>query len=268
MADTTNARQAVARQGENGVATQKAPTIAQLLEKLKPQIARALPKHMSAERITRIALTTLRTNPGLQRCNPESFLGAVMLSAQLGLEPGPLGQAYLVPYGSEVTFIIGYKGIIELARRSGQIKSIEARTVYENDAFEYAFGLEPQLRHVPAAGERGNPVCWYGIAHFKDGGYYFEVLSQADVERYRARSKAKDSGPWKTDYDAMAKKTVIRRMAPYLPLSIEAASAVAADEGQATMHVNDDTIEVGGIEIVSETGEVIDMPTGEQGRLA
>ena len=234
MAGTQRARelaQAQAAQVQHAPEQAGQPTVQDLLEKLKPQIRRALPKTMTADRFARIVMTTLRTNPALMKADPQSLMAAVMLSAQLGLEPGPLGHAYLVPYKREVTFIIGYKGIIDLARRSGEIRSIEAREVREGDLFEYEFGLEPKLRHIPADGERGAATHYYGVAHFKDGGHYFEVLPVSEVEKYRKRSAAGSKGPWQTDYAAMAKKTVIRRMAPYLPLSTEAAQAIDADEG-------------------------------------
>ena len=225
MATTADAKNALVQQ------PQQAPTVGDLIEQLRPQIERALPNTMSADRFARIVLTTLRTSPNLAKCNPHSLMAACMLSAQLGLEPGPLGHAYFVPFGKEVTFIIGYRGMLDLARRSGEIRSIEAREVCANDKFEYAFGLEPKLTHVPATGERGEPTHYYGIAKFADGSYYFEVLSKEDVDGYRKRSRASNGGPWVTDYSAMARKTVIRRMAPYLPLSPEAARAVASDEG-------------------------------------
>jgi len=253
-ADTSKARNALADRQH------KQPTVVDPLQRMEPQIKRALPKHVSAERLTRIALTMLRTSPDLQHCNPESFLASVMLSAQLGLEPGPLGQAYLVPYKGEVTFILGYKGILELARRSGQLLSIEARTVHANDRFDYAFGLEPRLEHVPADDDRGDPIKWYGVARFRGGGSYFEVLSRADIERYRKRSAAPNSPAWRDDYDAMAKKTVIRRMSPYLPLSVELQGAVAQDEQVTALHFSEDSIEVTSTEVEAdpETGEVIE----------
>lgn len=245
-----------------------APTVSDLIEQLRPQIERALPNTMSADRFARIVLTTLRTSPNLAKCDPHSLMAACMLSAQLGLEPGPLGHAYFVPYGKEVTFIIGYRGMLDLARRSGEIKSIEAREVCANDKFDYAFGLEPKLTHVPATGERGEPTHYYGIAKFADGSYYFEVLSKQDVDSYRKRSRASDKGPWHTDYSAMARKTVIRRMAPYLPLSPDAARAVASDEGVVTrlddlttdgeVSVNHDVIDV----------EAEDVPQLTEGELA
>jgi recombination protein RecT len=225
MASTQDAKNALAAPRQEG------GTVAGLIEQLRPQIERALPNTMSADRFARIVLTTLRTSPQLASCNPQSLMAACMLSAQLGLEPGPLGHAYFVPFGKDVTFIIGYRGMLDLARRSGEIKTIEAREVCANDRFEYAYGLEPRLTHVPATGERGEPTHYYGIAQFTDGGHYFEVLSKQDVDGYRKRSRASDRGPWVTDYSAMARKTVIRRMAPYLPLSSEAARAVASDEG-------------------------------------
>jgi len=231
-------------------------SVAGLIEQLRPQIERALPQSMSADRFARIVLTTLRTSPGLAKCDPQSLMAACMLSAQLGLEPGPLGHAYFVPFGREVTFIIGYRGMLDLARRSGEIKSIEAREVCKNDRFEYEFGLDPKLKHIPATGDRGEPTHYYGIAKFADGSHYFEVLSKEDVDRYRKRSRASDKGPWQTDYTAMARKTVIRRMAPYLPLSPDAARAVASDEGVVTRL--DDLANTDGEIRVNHDAEIVD----------
>jgi recombination protein RecT len=263
MATTADAKNALVQQ------PQQAPTVGDLIEQLRPQIERALPNTMSADRFARIVLTTLRTSPNLAKCNPHSLMAACMLSAQLGLEPGPLGHAYFVPFGKEVTFIIGYRGMLDLARRSGEISSIEAREVCANDKFDYAFGLEPKLTHVPATGERGEPTHYYGIAKFSDGSYYFEVLSKEDVDGYRKRSRASNGGPWVTDYSAMARKTVIRRMAPYLPLSPEAARAVASDEGVVTrlddlshdgqIAVNHDVIE-------AEAEEIPELTEGDMAK--
>lgn len=207
-------------------------TVADLIEQQKPQIALALPHHLDTERFARIALTELRRNPRLAACNPVSLLGALMQSAQLGLEPGPLGQAYLVPFGNEVTFIIGYRGLIDLFRRSGEMLSIVAREVRDADEFEFWVDeTGDRLRHVPnLRGDRGQAYAYYAIARFRDGGQLVHVMTRDDIDRHRKRSRSKDSGPWQTDYDAMARKTVIRAMAPYLPLSAEVASAFDADE--------------------------------------
>lgn len=211
-------------------------TIQAYLKKMGPEFERALPKHMDADRLGRIAMTTIRQNPKLLECSIPSLMGAVMQAAQLGLEPGLIGHCYLVPFyngkmkETDVQFIIGYKGMIDLARRSGHIESIYAHTVHENDEFEYELGLHPKLVHKPSTGERGEMIFVYSVAHFKDGGYQFEVFSRNDVDKVKERSKAGKFGPWQTDYDEMAKKTVIRRMFKYLPISVEIQNQATNDE--------------------------------------
>ena len=218
---------------------QRPQTIAGLMAdpKIKAQMALALPKHMTSDRLARIALTEIRKVPTLAKCDQTSFLGAIMQCAQLGLEPGgALGHAYLLPFENrkkgitEVQFIVGYRGMIDLARRSGQIVSLTARTVHENDEFSYQYGLNEDLKHVPATGDRGALLYVYAVAKLKDGGVQFEVMSRSDIDKVRAQSKAGNYGPWQTHYDEMAKKTVIRRLFKYLPVSIELATAVTMDE--------------------------------------
>lgn len=229
-------------------AAPKQQTIAGLLTdpKVKQQLAMALPKHMTADRLARIALTEVRKVPKLAKCDQTSFLGAIMQCAQLGLEPGgALGHAYLLPFdrrekvrgtwqvvGTDVQLIIGYRGMIDLARRSGQIVSIEARAVYAKDDFEVELGLDSRVVHKPAweEADRGPLTFAYAVAKLKDGGVQFDVMSRAEIEKIRARSKAKDNGPWTTDFDEMAKKTVVRRLFKFLPVSIEIQRAVGLDE--------------------------------------
>ncbi len=206
------------------------PTLRQLIERMRPEMARALPKHLDADRMARIALTVLSQTPKLAECTQDSFLGALMTCAQTGLEPGPLGQAYLVPYGNKVTFIAGYRGLIDLAWRSGRLASIAAETVHENDDFTFEKGLRPDLKHTWKLGQdRGRAIGYYASAEMRDGGTVFVVMSRSEVEQIRKRSRSKDSGPWVTDYDAMAKKTCIRQLSKYLPMSIEMAQAIAQD---------------------------------------
>jgi recombination protein RecT len=210
--------------------------------RVKQQMALALPRHVTADRLARVALTEVRRNPVLARCDQMSLLGAIMTCAQLGLEPGgPLGHAYLVPFENrkegrtEVQFVLGYRGMIELARRSGQIQSIEARAVYDGDEFEVRFGLESRLTHVPDF-ENPNRTCpeklrfVYAVARLRDGGVQFEVMSRREIEAVRAQSRAAASGPWQTHYEAMAMKSVIRRLFKYLPVSVEVAQAIEQDE--------------------------------------
>lgn len=207
-------------------------TVLEAIERQGPEIARALPIGMTPERFTRIVVTAVKATPALQQCAASSLLGAVMLSAQLGLEPGPLGHAYFVPFGNKVTFIVGYKGMIDLAMRSGRIESIVARDVRENDEFDYSYGTEETISHKPAINDRGAAVAYYAIARLVGGGKIMHVMSRSDIELHRNRSRSANNGPWKTDYDAMARKTVIRAMSPYLPMSTQAAQAMVNDDIQ------------------------------------
>lgn len=215
------------------------------LEKNKSQIASALPKHISPDRMIRLACTEFSRNPLLQKCTPTSIFGAIIQSSQLGLEVGILGQAYLIPYRNnktnsyEAQFIPGYKGLISLARRSGEVTSIETHIVYENDKFDLKLGIDSVIEHVPFLdGDRGIPRLVYGIAKFRDGGHHFEWMTIGEVNNVRARSRAANNGPWVTDYTQMVRKTLVRRMANYLPMSIELSNALqvsdAADEGKRT----------------------------------
>lgn len=212
------------------------------------QMALAMPKSMTPDRLTRIVMTECRKTPALLKCAPESFYGAVLQCAALGLEPGSaLGHCYLLPFGNgkdkqgrpNAQLIIGYRGMIDLARRSGQIVSLQAYCVHEQDTFNYKLGLDPDIEHIPASvADRGKVTHVYAVAKLKGGGVQFEVMSRAEIEKVRTSSKAGNSGPWFSHWEEMAKKTVIRRLFKYLPVSIEAVRAVEIDEktdrGEAT----------------------------------
>ncbi|MFQ9284344.1 MAG: recombination protein RecT [Sutterella wadsworthensis] len=212
------------------------------------QMALAMPKSMTPDRLTRIVMTECRKTPALLKCAPESFYGAVLQCAALGLEPGSaLGHCYLLPFGNgkdkqgrpNAQLIIGYRGMIDLARRSGQIISLQAYCVHEQDTFNYKLGLDPDIEHIPASvADRGKVTHVYAVAKLKGDGVQFEVMSRAEIEKVRTSSKAGNSGPWSSHWEEMAKKTVIRRLFKYLPVSIEAVRAVEIDEktdrGEAT----------------------------------
>ena len=212
-------------------------SIKDLVVQMESQIAKALPSVLTPERFTRMVLTAMSNNPQLQQCTPNSFLGAMMQAAQLGVEPNtPLGQAYLIPYRNhgtlEVQFQLGYKGLIDLAYRSGEITDISAHEVYENDTFEYELGLEPTLKHIPALQDRGDVILYYAVYHTKNGGYGFEVMSVDDIRQHKNKfSKAAGKGfsPWSTNFDEMAKKTVIKKLLKYAPVKTEFVRAVAQD---------------------------------------
>ena len=214
----------------------KVNTIGAMLESRKQMIAQVLPRHIKADRLIKVMLMAMNRQPALLNCTPASLFQSLMMAGQLGLEPdGVLGSAYLVPYGTQCTLIPGYRGLIDLARRSGQIKSIEAHLIRKNDKFECAFGLEPTLTHSPVFPgdeeylKNDNIIGAYAVAKLVDGGEQFEVMSRAEIDAIRKRSKASGSGPWVTDFGEMARKTVVRRLFKYLPVSIEMASALELD---------------------------------------
>lgn len=230
-------------------------TLAKLVQKLAPEIARALPKHVNPDRMGRIVTTALRTVPKLAATTPTSFLGCVIQCAQLGLEPcTPLGHAYLIPRWSgkrqvnECTLIVGYKGLIELARRSGQVSNVYAYSVRVGDSFAFQLGTDRSIQHVPSDAEdrESKPITHvYAVAIIRGGQPEFQVLTKAQVEARRARSSAAGSGPWVTDWEAMALKSAVRALAPWIPQSAEFARAVAledaAERGSQLAQLDDET---------------------------
>lgn len=247
------------------------PDLADMIQKMVPQMERAVPSHLSADKMARICLTALRVTPKLQQCSPQSFLGAMMSAATLGLEVNtPLGHAYLVPYKTECTLIIGYRGMMELARRSGVVRSIRAVVVREGDTFEVVEGLHPSLEHRPSTdpGRSDKAITHvYAVAALADGDPVFIWMSKAEVDKRRKRSRASGSGPWVTDFEAMAKKTAIRALFPWLPQSTEVASlaaAVALDEAgeRGAPQVRVYSPEV--VEALAEAGVEIDPGADEE----
>ncbi len=216
----------------------KSMSITDMIKAMQPEIKKALPSVITPERFTRMAISSLNNTPELQNCTPISFLAALMNAAQLGLEPNtPLGHAYLIPYKNKGTyecqFQIGYKGLIDLAYRNGQMQTIQAQSVYENDYFEYEFGLEPKLVHRPAFEDRGEVTYFYGLFRTVNGGYGFSVMSKVEMDAYAKQySKAFDSSysPWKTCYEEMAKKTVIKQALKYAPIKTDLQKVLSSDE--------------------------------------
>lgn len=263
--------------GQMSAAKAEKKTMQAYIKAMAPAIQKALPSVITPERFTRMVLSALSSTPKLAECSPQSFLAAMMTAAQLGVEPNTaLGQAYLLPYRNhgqmECQFQLGYKGLIDLAYRSGEVSVIQAHTVYENDVFEYELGMDPKLRHVPAKADRGEAVAYYAMFKTKDGGYGFEVMSVDDVQRHAQRySKSYGSGssPWRSNFDEMAKKTVLKRALKYAPLKSDFVRGVAQDEtikaelSDEMYAVPDETVyeaegeEIGSTTVDTETGEVI-----------
>ena len=245
-------------------------TMQQYIKTMEGEIAKALPAVITPERFTRMVLSAISVNPKLAECTPKSFLGAMMTAAQLGVEPNTaLGQAYLIPFRNhgimECQFQLGYKGLIDLAYRSGDVSIIQAHVVYENDEFTYELGLDPTLKHKPAAVNRGNAIAYYAMFKTKDGGYGFEVMSIDDVREHAKRySKSFSNGPWQSNFDEMAKKTVLKRVLKYAPLKSDFVRGMAQDETiknniSADMYAEpDETVYAEFVDVDAETGEVVE----------
>lgn len=209
-----------------------------MLDAYKGEIARALPRHMNADTMARVALTCFRMNPKLADCQPASVFAAVIQASQLGLRPGLLAECYLIPYKDQCTLQLGYQGLLELVRRSGLVASIGAYLVHEKDTYAVSFGTAPGVTHVPYLDGDPGPVKFgYAVAVLKDGGTHVEVMSNDQIRAIRDRSQnvqnAKRYGkqtPWDTDFEEMARKTLIRRICKYLPKSNELALAIGLDD--------------------------------------
>lgn len=246
----------------------KPKTIKDIVNDMMPEIKKALPSTITPERFTRIVLTALSSTPELAKCEKTSFLGAMMVSAQLGLEPNtPEGKAYLIPFKNknkgivECNFMLGVYGDIELARRSGV--SVDAKVVYENDDFSLEYGLTPDIKHVPCIkGSRGEVIGYYAIWRDNDGAFGFEYMSKEDAEAHGKKySQTYTSGPWVTNFDAMALKTVIRKALKYAPKSAEYAKAISVDNAVIRADENDLTKD---FDIVYEKEEVEEVKNNDE----
>jgi recombination protein RecT len=229
--------------GTKEITTEKQPSIFGTLssDSFKKQLSLALPRHMTPDRFARIAITALRKTPKLQQCTPESLLSCLMSLSQYGLEPDGR-RAHLIPFENrkqgivECTLILDYKGLAELALRSGLVSTLHADVVQEGDIFDYSMGKIS--RHVPwflrrdssKPDEAGPVYAVYAMCENRDGTTKCEVLSLAEVNGIRQRSKSANSGPWQTDWSEMAKKTCFRRLSKWLVLSPEFRDAVTDDE--------------------------------------
>lgn len=210
------------------------PTLAQFVTRLQPEIQRALPAHMSGDRMARLALTTIRLNPTLAECKPESFAGALLTAAAIGVEVGT-PEAYLVPYRRECTLIIGYQGYTKLFWQHPAAQTLNAQTVYEGDEFEYAYGLHPKLHHVPSrdSGRTNKRILFYYAAvSLSTGGQHFEVLTPEDVKALRG--KTGPNGGIADPMHWMERKTAIRQVLKPMPKSTAMSAAVQSDERDGT----------------------------------
>lgn len=266
----TNAKNALKK--NNNTPAKQDNTVRGLLKAMKGQIEMALPKYMPTDKFIRTALTAINSNPKLAQCDSTSLLAAIMNSAQLGLEFNtPLGEAYLIPYGRTVNFQVGYQGLLKLAYNTGQFKRITAREVRENEDFYINYGTG-EIRHEPCLqGDSGGVIGYYAIYQTKDGGQDVFYFSKEDAERYgKTYSKSFNNGPWKTNFDAMAKKSALIQVLKYAPKAIESNELIQAqtfDNANIKDYKKDDD---GSIQFdvdyeveVEETPKNVDKETGE-----
>ncbi len=218
---------------------EKTTSLRNWIAKMSDQIKTALPKNITPERMTRIALTAISKDVKLASSTPESFLGALLTSAQLGLECNtPLGQAYLIPYFNgkkqlvETQFQLGYQGLLDLCYRTGQYKAIQARVVYEGDTFSYSYGLNEKLEHIPQ-NVTEKPIYVYAYYELTNGAKAFEVMSweavQNHAKKYSQSVQKGYTSPWTTDPESMAKKTVLKKVLKYAPKTVEVAESINTD---------------------------------------
>ncbi len=293
MTAQTSLRERAAGATGNGTGAEverrtEGPTLAQQVQQMEQQFALAMPRGVEARQLIRDALTCLRTTPKLGECQPSSVLGGLMTCAQLGLRPGVLGHAWLLPFWDKnanngqgkpkgaykAQLVIGYQGLVDLAHRSGKVASLIARTVYSNDTFDVDYGLADSLVHKPALnGRRGEPIAYYAVAKFTTGGHAFIVMTLDEMREYRdrfatARNKQGEVvGPWRDNFEGMAHKTCVRQLAKWMPKSTELAQALAADEGiRIDLDPTQDVAAVTEHDVID--GEVVDEQpapaTGEQ----
>jgi recombination protein RecT len=205
------------------------------LTKMQPEFTAALPPQISPDKFIRTTLTAVQMQPELLNADRRSLFGAVMKSAQDGLLPDGREAALVIfrsKGGAQVQYMPMIGGILKKLRNSGELASISAQVVYENDQFDYHLGDDEKIEHKPQLfGERGKPIAVYAIAKTKDGAIYREVMSVEEVERVRSVSRSGNGGPWSQWWGEMAKKTVIRRLCKRLPSS--------ADLDQMLMHDNE-----------------------------
>lgn len=253
-------------------------SLAQQIRDMESQFALAMPRGAEASQLVRDALTVLRGTPKLAECEATTVLGGLMTCAQLGLRPGVLGHAWLLPFYSsknhrmEAQLIIGYKGLIALAHRSGQIESLIARTIYSNDIYEIDYGLEDKLVHKPTLqGAKGDPVGYYAVAKFTTGGHAFIFVNHDEMIEHKNRfamAKTREGnivGPWVDSFDGMAHKTCVRELSKWMPQSTELSAALEADESvRVDVSPTADPVQVsriveGEYTVDTNTGEVVDQ---------
>jgi recombination protein RecT len=243
-----------------------------LIEKMKSQLALALPRHLSADRMARIAVTEFRKNPGLAKCDPMSVVAAVVIAAQLGLEPGVMGQAYLVPYGNNCTLIPGWQGYVDLVSRAGRA-SVWTGAVHTGDSFSYRYGSSPSIEHEPSSNSDDDSefTYVYAVGRIKGAEWpVIEVWSRSKVDKHLKRyNKVGQSHYAKQNENNFAmygRKVALLQVLKYMPKSVELQMAAgldsAADAGAQKITIDEavsGTFTPNGYDVEGETAETVEQ---------
>ena len=237
-------------------------SVAQTIQHYAPLIAQALPKHLDEDRFVRLALTTLRKTPDQQKCEPESFVGALLTASALGLEPDVNGECYLVPYKRECTLIVGYQGLAKLFWQHPLAARLSAEYVCENDEFTYSKGTDPHIHHEPALGARGKVIAYYAIVGLKNGATWFDVFTPAQIKVLRGPVR---SGNIRDPEHWMERKTALKQVLKLAPKATQLVAVQQVDEQPGSIQraatiaqVEAPVIESASEAIDPETGEVLD----------
>lgn len=218
----------------NTVVTRRPDTFPQMIEQLKTQVALALPKHLNADRMARIALTEFRKNPKLAKCSPTSVFASVVIASQLGLEPGVLGQGYLIPYKDQCQFVPGWQGLVDLAQRSGRA-SVWTGAVFQGDEFAFEFGTSPKIHHVPC-GEEEQLLYTYAVGRVRDAEYpVIEVWPIDKIWRHRDRFNRIGELHYSFQHPEMyGRKIPLLQVLKYMPKSPELSTAIMLENAAET----------------------------------
>jgi len=225
-----------------------------MLKKNQEALIRTLPRGFNYDRMCRSVVNAISTTPAIAKCTPASIFLSTVRAFSMGLEPnGPLGQGYLVPFGNQCQFMPGYRGLIDISRRTGEIALFKAVAVHEKDSFNVNADKYNELHtYDPFSEDRGKIVGYYAVYVLKDGYFDFEPMRLSEIEEIRKRSKCSNNGPWVTDFSEMCKKTVIKRLAKRAPASIELAQAIELDHKAQAGESQDGIIDITGIEVTEE----------------
>jgi len=232
-------------------------------DRVTQTLQRVSTRWLSADQLKTQAMIAVARNPKLLNCTQFSFLESVVRAAELGLRfAGAGGEAYLIPYKTKCTLIIGYRGLCAMARRTGKVIRLEARCVHEKDVFKIEYGNSQQLIHRPHLGtDRGEIICCYAISELRGGSVQLEIMTRVQIDQIRKRSRAANDGPWVSDYEEMARKTVLRRLCKYLPFPTAFEDALAAEEPAMTEDRSRKQVEAQDVipeNVDFETGEIVD----------